>query len=314
VAYVNEKAAAAESNANKYTEQKISEIPTPDVSGQISGHNTNTAAHSDLRLELQALTNRINAALDSDDTTLDELSEIVAYIKSNKSLIDAITTSKVNVTDIVDDLVTNVANKPLSAAQGVAMKALIDGIANKGYLTSESDPTVPSWAKQPNKPSYSASEVGARHNTWMPSADDVGALPLSGGTMTGKILIGQGNNQGIDLGDNGVIGRWLGEGTWHTFLGLYQGECILAHSTVPCRIRGSEVRPKYNDNDMALASDIPTVPSSYSAASITAGTFGGQVVANASGQTPGTSLLRNSKLVSADTDPTANGEINWTYK
>ena len=45
-----------------------------------------------------------------------------------------------------------------------------------------------------------------------------------------------------------------------------------------------------------------------------AGTFAGQVVANGSGQTPGTSLLRNSRLVSADTNPTVNGEINWTYK
>ena len=49
------------------------------------------------------------------------------------------------------------------------------------------------------------------------------------------------------------------------------------------------------------------------ASTITAGTFAGQVVANASGQTPGTSLLRNSKLVSADTNPSNNGEINWTY-
>ena len=45
-----------------------------------------------------------------------------------------------------------------------------------------------------------------------------------------------------------------------------------------------------------------------------AGTFAGQVVANGSGQTPGTSLLRNSRLVSADTNPTVNGEICWTYK
>jgi len=29
------------------------------------------------------------------------------------------------------------------------------------YLVTETDPTVPSWAKQPNKPSYTASEVGA---------------------------------------------------------------------------------------------------------------------------------------------------------
>lgn len=33
------------------------------------------------------------------------------------------------------------------------------------YLTSETDPTVPAWAKQANKPSYTASEVGALPNT-----------------------------------------------------------------------------------------------------------------------------------------------------
>ena len=49
------------------------------------------------------------------------------------------------------------------------------------------------------------------------------------------------------------------------------------------------------------------------ASTITEGTFGGQVVANASGQTPSTSLLRNSKLVSAERNPTVNGEICWTY-
>ena len=50
------------------------------------------------------------------------------------------------------------------------------------------------------------------------------------------------------------------------------------------------------------------------ASTITAGTFAGQVIANGSGQTPATSLLRNSKLVSADTNPTVNGEICWTYE
>lgn len=33
------------------------------------------------------------------------------------------------------------------------------------YLTDESDPTVPSWAKEPNKPTYTASEVGALPDT-----------------------------------------------------------------------------------------------------------------------------------------------------
>lgn len=43
------------------------------------------------------------------------------------------------------------------------------------------------------------------------------------------------------------------------------------------------------------------------------GTFAGEAAANSAAQTPGTSLLRNSRLLSADTDPTVNGEINWTY-
>lgn len=44
------------------------------------------------------------------------------------------------------------------------------------------------------------------------------------------------------------------------------------------------------------------------------GTFTGTVKAAGEGyQAPGTSLLRNSRLVSADTTPTVNGEIFWTY-
>ena len=39
----------AEDNANKYTDQKIAAIPTPDVSGQIGTHNSSSAAHSDIR-------------------------------------------------------------------------------------------------------------------------------------------------------------------------------------------------------------------------------------------------------------------------
>ena len=56
--------------------------------------------------------------------------------------------------------------------------------------------------------------------------------------------------------------------------------------------------------------DAYEMPADY----VTAGTFAGQVVANANGQDAGTSLLRNSKLVSAETDPTVNGEICWTYE
>ena len=91
-------------------------------------HNTNTTTHNDIRLLIEGLTTRLNALANSDDTTLDQMAEVVAYIKSNRSLIESITTSKVNVADIVNNLSTNVSNKPLSAAQGVVLQSLIDNI------------------------------------------------------------------------------------------------------------------------------------------------------------------------------------------
>lgn len=91
-----------------------------------------------------------------------------------------------------------------------------------------------------------------------------------------------------------------------------------------------------NYNNLTNKPSIPTVSSSVSSSSATTaasssavkqaydkavaampktgGTFAGTVKAAGEGyQAPGTSLLRNTKLVSSDTTPTVNGEINWTY-
>ena len=158
--------------AKTYTDTKIAAIPTPDVSGQIGEHNTSTSAHNDIRELITGLTSRLNALADSDDTTLDQLSEIVAYIKSNRSLIEEVTTNKVNVADIIDNLTTNVTNKPLSAAQGVALKALIDAI--------------PDWAKADTKPTYTKSEVGLSNvdNVQQYSADNPPPYPVT--SVNGK--------------------------------------------------------------------------------------------------------------------------------
>lgn len=98
------------------------------VVAKISAHNTANDSHQDIRLMIKEHEDAVNALLNSDDHTLNETKEIVAYIKNNKSLIDSITDSKVSKTDIVNNLTTNVTNKPLSAAQGVALKALIDAL------------------------------------------------------------------------------------------------------------------------------------------------------------------------------------------
>ena len=79
---------------------------------------------------LQGKIDTILSLIASNDTDLDTVQEIVNYIKNNKSLIDGVTTNKVNVSDIVDNLTSQLANKPLSANQGYVLKALIDTLSN----------------------------------------------------------------------------------------------------------------------------------------------------------------------------------------
>nr|DAG45915.1 MAG TPA: hypothetical protein [Bacteriophage sp.] len=187
------------------------------IDKKVSDHNIDPAAHTDVRELISGLTNRLNALADSDDTTLDQLSEIVAYIKSNKTLIDAITTNKVSVSDIVDDLITNSSNKPLSAAQGVKLKALIDaivpitvdsvlsststnpvqnrvvlnGLNNKEDKGAARSIQIGSNSHTPNESgvinlsgAFTAADVGARADDWMPTAADVGALSGTDATLT----------------------------------------------------------------------------------------------------------------------------------
>lgn len=97
-----------------------------------------------------------------------------------------------------------------SALEGKADKAdtytksEIDG---KNYLTSETDPTVPSWAKTETKPTY--------------TADEVGAIPTGGlKTINGQTLEGDGNIV-IDSPEGGITdspldGKLYGrkDGSW----------------------------------------------------------------------------------------------------
>lgn len=133
------------------TAEQVGADPKGTAANAVSQHNTSDDAHNDIRLELKAINDRLTAFFDSDDQTFDELSEIVSYITNNKTLIESITTSKVSVADIVNNLTTNVSNKPLSAAQGVVLKGLIDTLSNslsnyqtKGdYALRYELPTVP---------------------------------------------------------------------------------------------------------------------------------------------------------------------------
>lgn len=49
----------------------------------------------------------------------------------------------------------------LSNYDDTALAGRVSTLENEGFITTETDPTVPSWAKQPTKPTYTPQEVGA---------------------------------------------------------------------------------------------------------------------------------------------------------
>ena len=185
-----------------YTAQEVGALPATthipstaedvnaEPAGAVSQHNVSDEAHSDIRLIIQGLSERLSAVADSDDATLDQLSEIVAYIKSNKSLIDAITTSKVNVADIVDNLTTNVANKPLSAAQGVALKAIIDALTIPTALSELTEDTTHRVVTDAEKAVWNAkSNFTGSYNdlTDKPTIPAPYTLPIASSTVLGGV-------------------------------------------------------------------------------------------------------------------------------
>lgn len=122
-------ASTALADAKEYTDTKTSNLAsTSFVNTSISSHNTSTSAHNDIRVLIDGLTTKLNNFLDVDDTTTDQLSEVITLINNNKGTLESLTTSKINVSDIVNNLTTNSTSKVLSAAQGVVIQSLIDDL------------------------------------------------------------------------------------------------------------------------------------------------------------------------------------------
>lgn len=90
---------------------------TQDASGNVI---TTTYATKDelgsVSSDYNTFKTNVNTLLDSDDTTLDQMSEVVAYIKNNKGLIDGITTSKQNT---ITGAATTITSSNLTADKAV---------------------------------------------------------------------------------------------------------------------------------------------------------------------------------------------------
>ena len=115
--------------AKQYTDEAVANIIASDPSdAKINAHNTSTESHSDIRALLTELNEKITNFLDVDDTTTDQLSEVLTLINNNKGTLESLTTSKVNKSDIIDNLTTSLTDKVLSANQGVVIKEAIDSL------------------------------------------------------------------------------------------------------------------------------------------------------------------------------------------
>lgn len=119
---------AKEPQKPSYTFAEVGADPEGSAVKTVTAHNTNQYSHQDIRLLIDGLNSRLNALADSDDVTLDQMSELVAYIKDNRELIEGVTTNKVNVSDIINNLTTNAADKPLAAAMGVELVKRLESI------------------------------------------------------------------------------------------------------------------------------------------------------------------------------------------
>lgn len=71
---------------------------------------------------------------------------------------------------------------------------------------------------------------------------------------SGKVYLGQGDENALDLGSNGRINSGSS-----TLVGFVGGIFTIGHASYNTNIRGKATRPTYNNKDLALVSDIPDI-------------------------------------------------------
>lgn len=109
--------------------QRIDEkVNIADIVDNLESTASNKPVSANQAYILHGMIKAINTLLQSDEADLDTLQEVVNYIQNNKSLIDGITTTKVNIADIIDNLDSQDPKKPLSANQGYVLNSFIEDL------------------------------------------------------------------------------------------------------------------------------------------------------------------------------------------
>lgn len=182
----------------KYVDDEIAKIPTPDVSAQIKAHNEDKTAHPDIRAKIPTNTSQLT----NDSGYLTQHQDISGKLDktgdgSNVTAAFTAATARANIAtgEKLSVLFGKIAKwfadlGALAFKSSVAKSDLASDVQTSlGKADSalqsytESDPTVPEWAKAKTKPSYTASDVGALPDTTViPSASST--TPKADGTAS----------------------------------------------------------------------------------------------------------------------------------
>ena len=101
-----------------------------------------------------------DAANPSGDTTTDQSLPVWVQIQAMiGNLEDLDTTARDNLVVAINEAMTKGGGGEVDAAE--IQRIVEDYLAGNPPTVTETDPTVPIWAKQPTKPTYTAAEVGA---------------------------------------------------------------------------------------------------------------------------------------------------------
>ena len=126
-------------------------------------------------------------------------------------------------------------------------KIVEDYLAANPPTVTETDPTVPAWAKAENKPEYTAEEVGAMSKT-----DPVGTGSFSMGRKSGTHIGLRSHAEGYDTTASG--GNSHAEGSDTKAAGQYSH--AEGNHTIACR-KSQHVQGEYNISDSDKSSTSP---------------------------------------------------------
>ncbi len=111
--------------------------------GKKYGYDIRSEAKSTITVEKTSDRKKVLAELKEGSVGFNHLgNEVVEKINEGQAMVEELRADMNEVSDQMPTKVSQLTN-------------------DKGYLSEETDPTVPDWAKQPTKPTYTADEVGA---------------------------------------------------------------------------------------------------------------------------------------------------------